>query len=78
MNKTTPITPPDNQDTPPRLALRPREAAVALGISERKLWSLTNQGLIPHFKMGRSVRYPTRELADWMAEQAVAGKRGGR
>ena len=32
----------------PRLALRPRDAARALGISERLLWTKTNAHEIPH------------------------------
>ena len=55
------------------LALRPPEAARALGISCRKLWELTadEQSGIPHVQLGRSVRYPVRELADWLKDQAA-------
>ncbi|MCG6158313.1 helix-turn-helix domain-containing protein [Rubinisphaera margarita] len=39
-----------------------RETAKVLGISERKLWSLTSpRGPIPCVRMGRNVRY---DLAD--------------
>lgn len=37
-----------NESTSP-LALRPREAAKALGISPRLLWQLTKDGRIPCF-----------------------------
>jgi len=57
------------------LALRAREAAPALGISERHLWSLTNQGKIPHVRIGRSVIYPRDVLERWLAEQAAKGAR---
>ena len=52
------------------LALRPKEAAKALGISERLLWSKTNAGDIPHLRLGRAVIYPTEQLRQWLAEQA--------
>lgn len=55
--------------TPPidALALRPRDAARALGISERCLWSLTQRGEVPHVKIGgRLVLYPRTALIDWL------------
>lgn len=58
-----------------RLALRPRDAAVALGIGERLLWSWTNQRLIPHVRIGKAVLYPLAELERWLAEQAAKGAR---
>lgn len=60
----------------PALALRPKEAARALGIGERKLWSLTNAGELPHARIGRAVVYPVRELETWLSAQT--GKRGNR
>lgn len=45
------------------LALRPREAAKALGISERMLWSLTApRGTIPAVRIGTCVLYPVTGL----------------
>jgi len=60
----------------PRLALRPKEAAKALGIGQRLLWSLTNRGEIPHLRLGRAVVYPTDALRRWLSEQAQ--QKGGR
>lgn len=62
----------DDQSMPP-LALRPKDAARALGISRRKLWELTADGEsdIPHVRLGRSVLYPVRELADWLKNRAA-------
>ncbi len=57
----------------PRLALRPKEAAQALGIGERLLWSKTNAGEIPHVRIGKAVVYPVDLLRDWLAEQARKG-----
>ncbi len=60
-------------DTVPRLALRPREAARALGIGQRLLWSKTNSGEIPCVRIGRTVVYPVDLLRDWLAAQAKGG-----
>lgn len=61
----------------PRLALRPKEAALALGIGRRKLWELTNRGSVPHMRIGRSVLYPVASLEAWLIEESQAAKRGG-
>lgn len=55
----------------PVLALRPREAAKALGVSERTLWSWTGDGLIPCVRVGasRTVLYPVDMLRRWLEEQ---------
>jgi predicted DNA-binding transcriptional regulator AlpA len=63
------------------LALRPREAAKALGISARTLWNLTApRGPIPCVRIGRgkrkSVLYPVAELQAWLAQQTVQAKGG--
>lgn len=44
------------------LLVTPREAAVLLSISERKLWELAAHGDIKRVKVGRSVRYELSEL----------------
>jgi len=58
-----------------RLALSPKEAAKALGIGERLLWSKTNAGEIPHVRIGSRVVYPVDALREWMREQAKAKRR---
>jgi predicted DNA-binding transcriptional regulator AlpA len=63
------------------LALRPREAAKALGISTRTLWQLTApRGPIPCVQIGpgkrRSVLYPVSELQAWLARQATVQEGG--
>jgi len=55
-----------------RLALRPREAAKVLGISERTLWGLTApRGPIPAVKLGSGKRsgvlYRVADLENWLA-----------
>ncbi len=60
------------------LAVGRREAAKALGISERTLWSLTTDATsgIPHFRIGKRVLYPIDELRAWTS--ARAQRRGER
>ena len=67
--------------TPTPLALRPRDAAKALGISARTLWGLTApRGPIPCLRIGhgkrQTVLYPVAMLEQWLAEQAEAEKGG--
>ncbi len=63
---------------PTALALRPREAAKALGISERMLWSLTApRGTIPAVRIGTCVLYPVTGLQAWLDRQAQGAPEGG-
>lgn len=57
---------------PNRLLIPPREAADVLGISERKLYSITSpRGPIPCVRLGtRAVRYSIVALEKWISEQA--------
>ena len=47
-----------NNDALPRLALRPKDAALALGIGARKLWEITADQTsgIPHVRLGKAGR----------------------
>lgn len=63
------------EPTMPALALRPREAAKALGISPRLLWQLTHDGHIRCVRAGRAVLYPTATLQAFLG-QAEAAKGG--
>lgn len=62
------------------LALRPREAAKALGISPRLLWQLTHDGVIPCVRVGsgkrQTVLYPTATLQAWLTREAEPTKGG--
>lgn len=57
-------------DLASRLALRPAEAARALGISERKLRQLLPQ--LPHVRAEGVVMIPVEPLRRWLAETARA------
>jgi excisionase family DNA binding protein len=60
------------------LALRPRDAAKVLNISERHLWQLTKDGIVPCVRIGlgtrKIVRYPTHDLRAWLSQQAATAK----
>ena len=60
----------------PKLALRPKEAAKAIGLGERKLWEITADKTsgIPHARFGKAIVYPIDELRRWLAERARDGK----
>ena len=67
------MTPPSKPETPEvrladRLALRPREAAAVLGISERTLRKIL-PGL-PHVRLDGAVLIPVDLLRRWLDERA--------
>jgi excisionase family DNA binding protein len=68
-----------NESTP-LLALRPREAAKALGISPRLLWQLTKDGRIPCVRVGsgkrQTVLYLLDDLKDWLTRESTKAKGG--
>lgn len=59
---------------PPTLLLTARDAAKALAISEKTLWTLTTpRGPIPAIRVGeRSLRYSVVALAKWIDAQPMA------
>lgn len=61
-----------SQECKPCLALRTREAAGALGISQRLLQSLTADKHIPFFKLGSANLYPVKHLEQWLDDRVVA------
>ncbi len=49
------------------------DAAKLLSISEKNLWTLTKQGIIPAVRIGvRSIRYSVVVLQDLIAKNALA------
>ena len=53
-----------------RLALRPAEAAKALGIGERTLRQILPE--LPHIRVGGAVLLPVEGLQAWLREQSRA------
>jgi len=57
-----------------RLALRPVEAAKALGVSPRALYSWVKKGRIPHTRVGKVILFSTDELRKWLTTQSRGDK----
>ena len=47
---------------------RPKEAASFLAISERKLWDLSKNNIIPIVRLGRATRYDLNDLNAFIAK----------
>jgi excisionase family DNA binding protein len=62
-------SPPDLSS---RLALRPKEAAQALGVSERTLRQILPE--LPHVRVGGAVLLPVEGLRAWLQDEAKAEK----
>ena len=55
-----------------RLALRPSEAALALGVSERTLRKWRRDEGLPYFHVDSAVLIPVAALERWMAERVAS------
>jgi excisionase family DNA binding protein len=49
--------------------LTAKATAKLLGISERTLWTLTNQKEIPHLRIGKALRYDPRDIETWIEKR---------
>lgn len=67
-----PTTGPEPLRLADRLALRPAEAAKALGICERTLRSWMQNEALPYLRLGGSVLIPVGDLRAWMAQRTGA------
>lgn len=65
-------SPHTDATTKPVLLLTSNQAAEALAISPRKLWSMTKSGEVPHLRLGRCVRYSIEDLRRWIDGQKGA------
>ncbi len=58
----------------PKLLLTPPEAADALSLCEKTLWSMTYpRGDLRSTRIGRAVRYSVSELERWIAAREQEG-----
>lgn len=48
--------------------MKVRDAAAYLAISERKLWQLSDDRIIPTVRIGRAVRYDSRDLDTFISK----------
>lgn len=58
-----------DRPTPPTfepMLLTARQAAKALSVCEKTLWTLTQRGELPVVRVGRAVRYDPRDLESWI------------
>jgi len=59
-----------------RIALSADEVAEALGISRAHVWKLTSTGRLPRpVRLGRAVRWPRKDLEQWLAAGAPSRDR---
>ena len=56
------------------MALRPREAAAAISVSEKTLERLTKAGEIPVVKLGRVSLYEIDSLKAYLVSRRVVGQ----
>lgn len=59
------------------MALRPKDTARALAISERLLWEWTRNEGLPHVRIGSVVLYPVDCVKRWLDERANAAAHDG-
>lgn len=52
-----------------KLTLNAKEAATAIGISPRLLWTWTNMNKVPHKRIGKRIVYPVAALEQWLNAQ---------
>ena len=60
---------------PAPLLLTCREAAAALQVCEKTLWTLTRDGKLPAVRIGRSVRYSVDDLRRFIEASKAEGSR---
>lgn len=60
-----------------KLCLSAIEVAEEIGLSVSMIRKLTNNGEIPHLKIGRRVLYPVSELKNWYTKCIVNPNKGG-
>lgn len=66
----------DDATSPNRLALSAEEVAEALGISRAHVFKLLSSGRLPRpIKLGRAVRWPRKDLEEWLASGAPSSDR---
>jgi excisionase family DNA binding protein len=54
------------------LLLSMRDAAAALAVCERTLWTLVKERRLPHLRVGRRLLFSRAALENWIAEQQIS------
>ena len=60
----------------PKLITAPELAEKFDSISRDRLYELAREGLIPHVKIGRSVRFSAQAIAAWLENGGTSGPDG--
>ena len=47
-------------------AMTVEEVAALFHVSERHIYKLVQDGILPHFKVGKAVRFDPGKIADWL------------
>jgi len=63
---------PEPTEVFPRL-LTASELASQLGLSRFRLYELCREGMIPHVRLGRSVRFQPKAVSEWLGSGGTAG-----
>ena len=61
----------DFLDLSRRITLRPKEAAVALGVSDRTLRMWMREEELPYFQIDRGILIPIAELMEWIKDRLL-------
>lgn len=61
----------DTIDLNTRIALRPREAAEALGVSDRTLRTWMRDEELPYLRIDRGILIPIADLKEWINERLI-------
>lgn len=56
-----------------KVLVNAKEASKMLSVSERMLWTLTNQGEVPAIRIGRSVRYDPADIWAYVDRKRTGG-----
>jgi len=49
-----------------KTAMTVEEVATLFHVSERHIYKLVQDGILPHFKVGKAVRFDPDKIADWL------------
>lgn len=62
------------KETPPPHYLKASDVAALFGVAQRTVWAWVAGGLIPHYKIGRSVFFCPADLERMMGRNRFVGR----
>ena len=71
MNNSSPT--PTTASSPPARKITRKQLAAHCGLSVRSIDDLTRSGVLPHYKIGKSVRYDLAEVEATLRERFYVG-----